>query len=180
MTNSSAEDNLNKSYNMSSPSKNSAMTGLVSEAFRKQNKFTHAKMVKVNPQLRPYSSTTSTHQVSNSSDKQTEANTPKQSVLSGNLSQDDEVMSSEIQSDQMTISSPIPLDSHHVAAVPANPTQRKRNSQQESKALQKVINQDIKKRLLPLTQSIQEQNKYSEQQVRDKKMSQSRQPKQSQ
>ena len=40
--------------------KNSAVTGLVSEAFRKRDKYTKDQMIKANPQLRAYSELTNT------------------------------------------------------------------------------------------------------------------------
>jgi len=89
-------------------------------------------MLRVNPQLVALAAATATAQANQTCEKEEE----------------DEVMSSGPQSDQMTLSSPISHE-HNTYGLPQHET-----SAQKDRALRKVINSDIEKGLKHLTQSI--------------------------
>ena len=103
-----------------------AMTGLVSEAFRKRNKFVTDQMIRVNPQLRAM----------------TGSHTPRL-----NSSLQDEVMSEGPQSDQMTISSPV--SSSNLGRSEEGFSSA--TSQVDQRQLRKAINGDIVKNLKHMT-----------------------------
>ena len=101
-------------------------------------------MIKTNPQLRQYSAATS-------------AQTSGKAASAVSESFDDEAMSEGPQSDQMTVSSPI---SQEIFSQSAYQSQSARDpttvasTAMAQKALRKVINSEVEKKLKHLTQSI--------------------------